>query len=104
MSHLLEAPIRREYAAAHDRETLARYLLAQLVVFREMDLLVKAAKFPELAAVKHHEHSRRKRTVQVRQVLEYVIGCIENFVEPAVITQNVRSDAVQLLALRSLDA
>ncbi len=104
MSHLLEAPVRRINPAPNNPEPFSLHLLAEHIVFGECHLLMKPAQLAKLLQLKQHEHARRKRMVQLRDVLEKIVARIEQLVhQAAVAAQNVRGHAMQLLALRQLD-
>src|SRR5579871_2409410 len=83
MTHLLEPAIRSKNTAANDCESLPFDLLAQSIVFPEMDLLVEAAETPEFLAIKEHEHAGCKRAMQLGEVLENVVPDIKHLVDPA---------------------
>jgi hypothetical protein len=57
VSHLLEAAVGGENAAADDAEAFSLDLLAEQVVFREQNLFVESAEFTEFPHVEQHEHS-----------------------------------------------
>src|SRR5580693_9264641 len=102
MSHALEPAIRRIDSASHNCESLPLDLLRQPVIFGEQNLLIESAQLAEFRPVKQHEHSRRKRTMQVRQILKEVIPRIKQLVNPAsTFAQDVGGQAMQLLRLRS---
>jgi hypothetical protein len=105
VAHPLETPVGGIDTAAYDCESLALHFLAQPIILGEMNFLVESAEFPEFLSVKKHEHTRRKRTMHVGEVLEEIVAGVEELVDPgSVCAQDVRGDAVQLLSLRALDA
>src|SRR5271165_1285432 len=104
MSHLLEAAIRGVDTAAHDAESTPCHLLAQQIIFRKRDLLVKAAQLMKLFRIEQHEHPGRKGMVQARKVLKEIVARIKQFVDPvAVAANNVRSHTMKMFSLRELN-
>ncbi len=91
MSHLLKSAVRGVNAAAYDAEAFPSHLLAQQVIFGEEHLFVESAELAEFLQVEQHEHSRREGMMETRQILEEVITCVKQLVDPvAVAAQDVR--------------
>src|ERR1700733_14317353 len=70
VSHLLEAAIGGVNSAGDHAKPFPPPLLAEPVIFGEQNLFVKSAEFPELLAIKQHEHARGKGAVQGREILK----------------------------------
>jgi len=104
MPHLLEAAVGGVDAAANNSEAFSIDLLAEEVVLGEEDLLVKSAEFAEFLQIEQHEHACGEGMMKAREVLEDIVASVKQLVdETTAAAENVRCDAVKLLALSQLD-
>src|SRR5271169_2422540 len=100
MSHFLEPAVGGVNAAADDTEALPFHLLTEQVVLGKQDLFVKSAEFAESLQIEQHEHSRGEGMMQAGEILEQIVACVEQLVDPtAFVAKDVRSDTMKLLAL-----
>jgi len=99
-SHLLKAPVCGIHASANDSKLASGNLLAQKVVFRKVNLFVKAGKLIEAPLVEKHEHSGAEGLMQTGKVLKQVVAEVDGFINPVALTaDNVGGNAMEIFTL-----
>src|SRR4029077_17321436 len=98
--HLLEAPIGGVHASPDNPKFAACHLLAQMVVLREVHLLVKTSQLVEALPFKEHEHSGTERMVYPGKILKDIVTGVKQLVgETSLAAKDVGCHTVQFLAL-----
>ena len=80
MPHLLEAPIGGVHASPDNPKFASCHLLAQVVVLREVHLLVKSSQLVEALPFKEHEHSGTERMVYPGKILKDIVAGVKQLV------------------------
>src|SRR5260370_1344395 len=104
MSHLLEAAVGCIDSSADDPKAFPLHLLAEQVILRKENSLMKSSEFPELFQIKQHEHSSPARMVEAGEVLKQIVAHVEELVDPvAIAAKDVGGDTMKPLALGQFD-
>ena len=104
MSHFLETAVGGVDAAADNAEALAFDLLAEQVVLGEENLLMESAEFTEFFQIEQHEHARGKGMMQTRKILEEIVACVKQVVDPVTVAaEDVCGNTMKVTVLGEFD-